>query len=529
MKKTAVKSTLSLLLAAALLLATLAGCGKGAGSANAKTAKIAYYALNSEPILDWDPSVEFSNGIVVMHNIYETLLRYDPASDSFIPVLATEYSHSDDGLTWTFKLREGVKFHDGTDMNAEAVKFSFDRTMQMQQGAFYIWDSVDSINVVDDYTLEFKLKYQAPMDIVVSAGYAAFVMSPTAVKNNPEDWLSQGNDAGTGPYKLKSFKMGDEVVLEAFDSYWGGWEGNHVQNVYFKKVPEFASRRQLVEKGDATIIFHISPEDNKALAQNPDLVVNPVASWQNLLIFFNTAKAPLDNILVRKALSHAFPYADAVEHAVGGEAAQSRGVVPNGLWGHGEDVLQYEYNLDKAKELLTEAGYPDGGLELTMTYMSGEEGEKRALELYQSELAKLNVKLDIRAMPWDSQWELAKSSNHADAQDMLTMYWWPDLANPYSWLFNLFHTEDEVLYNMGYYSNPAYDAMIDEANMISGTDRAKGEQMFVDAQKLLMEDAPVIPVFDMMNTLVHRKEFKGFVDNPAYPNVVFFYDTYFEG
>jgi peptide/nickel transport system substrate-binding protein len=322
--------------------------------------------------------------------------------------------------------------------------------------------------------------------------------------------------------------MGDEVVLAAFDGYWGGWDGKHVKDVYMKKVPEFASRRQMVEKGDATIISHISPEDNKALSANKDVVVAPVDSFQNLITFFNTAKPPLDNAKLRQALSYAFPYGDVVEHALGGEARQGRGIIPHGLWGHGSDVYQYSYDLEKARGLLAEAGYPDGGLELVVTYMSGEEGEKRSLELYQSELAKLNVKLELRAMPWESQWDMAKNPDPSKIQDLFTMYWWPDVASPYSWLLNLFHSEGETLYNMSYYNNPEYDALIDDANVLAGTDRAAAERMFIDSQKILMDEAVAIPMFDMKNTLVHRANFKGFVDNPAYPNVVFFYDTYFE-
>lgn len=517
------------LLLTVVLLVAAGGCGQQGGSGSGgNSGKIAYYAYFSEPILDWDPSVEFSNGIVVMHNIYETLLRYNPNTDSFQNLLATDYSHSEDGLTWTFTLREGVKFHDGTEMDAEAVKFSFERTISMQQGAYYIWDAVDSIEAVDKYTLQFNLKYQAPMDIIVSAGYAAFVMSPTAVQNNPDDWLSSGNEAGTGPYTLKSFKMGDEVVLTAFSDYWGGWEGQHVENVYIKKVPENASRRQMIEKGDATVISKISPEDNVALKGSDNLVVEAIPSFQNMLIFFNTQKAPLDNPLVRKALAYAFPYEDAVTHAMGGEASQSKAIIPKGMWGYSDDIFTYTYDLDKARELLTEAGYPDGGLDLVMTYMSGEEGEKRSLELYQSELAKLNIKLEIRAMPWDSQWELSKSPNPDDRQDMLTMYWWPDLITPYSWLFSLFHSEDDILFNLAYYSNPAFDTAINDANVMSGIDRSESEKMYIEAQKLLMEDLPAIPVFDTMNTTIYRSNFKGHEDNPAYPNVIFFYDTYIE-
>ncbi len=214
--------------------------------------------------------------------------------------------------------------------------------------------------------------------------------------------------------------------------------------------------------------------------------------------------------------------------AAGGEAVQSTGVIPASLWGHGKDLPQYTYDIEKAKALLAEAGYEDGGFKLLTTYMSGEEAEKRAMELYQSELAKLNIEMEIRAMPWDSQWEMAKNPDSTQCQDMFVMYWWPDMANPYSWLFNLFHSEESKMFNMGYYSNDEFDRIIDEANIMSGTDRKQGEQMFIDAQKILMDDAPVIPMYDKQNVWVQDAKFKGFVENPSYPNVVFFYDTYFE-
>jgi peptide/nickel transport system substrate-binding protein len=516
------KKLLVLYVFAALCCLALLSCGGGAPASG----KTAYYATNSEPILDWDPSVEFSNGIIVMHNLYETLLRYWPEEDRFEYVLATAYEKSNDGLTWTFKIREGVKFHDGTTLNAEAVKFSFERTIALGLGASFIWDPVESIRALDENTVVFHLKYAAPLDLIVAAGYAAFVVSPEAVKSHPDDWLSQGNVAGTGPYTVKSFKMGEEVVFQAFPGYWGGWEGNHAQTAYIKKVPENASRRQLVEKGEATFIYSITPEDHAALRSNPDITVTQSQSFQNLVLFFNTKKAPLDNLLVRQALSCAFPYDDVVRFVAGGEAAQSRGIIPAGLWGHGDDIPQYTYDLDKAKTLLAQAGF-SGGIKLLATYMSGDEGERRSLELYKSELDKIGVDLEIRAMPWDNQWEAAKG-NPSGAQDVFVMYWWPDFASPYSWLFNLFHSEEEIMFNMSYYGNPAYDALIDEGNIASGIDRDEGERMFIEAQKILMNDAATIPMYDLNAVRIYRNNFKGYRDNPAYPNVVFFYNTWLE-
>ena len=160
MKK--LKRTLAVLLTVAAVL-TLTACGNQPGSTSngGAPAQVATYLYKSIPLLDCDPSVEFSDGIITMNNIYETLLYYDMENDKLEPRLATEYSHSEDGLVWTFKIREGVKFHDGTTMDAEAVKFSIDRTMKKGMGASFIWNPVSEIKVVDSNTVEFHLKYPA--------------------------------------------------------------------------------------------------------------------------------------------------------------------------------------------------------------------------------------------------------------------------------------------------------------------------------------------------------------------------------
>lgn len=514
---------LALLTLAALLIAGCGAQGKGV-----KQSSIALYAYYSEPILDWDPSVEFSNGIIVLNNVYETLLRYDPLSDKIEPVLATEYSKSADSLSWTFKIRQGVKFHDGTPLNAEAVKFSIDRTIKLGKGAAYIWGAIKSIAVVDEYTVKFDLKYPAPLDLVASSGYSAFIVSPTAVKAQADDWLTKGNEAGTGPYMLQSFKMGQEVVLTKFDGYWRGWEGKHCEKIVFQRIAETATRRQMMEKGDADITLELPYEDVNALKKNKNVTVNEGPSFQNLLFFINMAKKPLDNKKVRQALSYAFPYQDIVKYAGGDYVTQSKGVIPAGHWGHGDTLPQYTYDLEKAKSLLAEAGYANGGFKMLTIYSAGDEAEKKACELYKSELAKLNIELEIRAMPWSSRWELAKSSDPKDRQDMFAMYWWPDFASPYSWVFNLFHSEDTINYNLSYMKNPAFDKMIDHANELSGVDRSEAEKEYIESQKLLIDEAAAIFAYDKKDVIVTSRSFKGFKDNPIYPNVVFFYDTYKE-
>jgi peptide/nickel transport system substrate-binding protein len=519
------KITLSLMFIV-LLSVALISSGCAPKTASSGQPQVAFYAFNSEPVLNWDPAVEFSNGIVVLNNVYETLLRYDPAADKLIPVLATDYTKSPDGLTWTFHIRKGVKFHDGTDLNAQAVKFSIDRTIKLNQGAAYIWGAVKQINVLDDYTVQFQLSYPAPIDLITSSTYAAFIISPTAVQAHPDSWLSQGNECGTGPYMLQSNTAGSQVVLTAFKGYWQGWQGKHFDKVVIEKVPETASRRQMLEKGDADITGYLPYEDVNAMKSEPSVVINVSPSFENLFFFMNTQKPPLNNLQVRQALSYAFPYQDVVNYCMGGYATQSRGIIPVGMWGHGDSLPQYSTDLDQAKALLKQAGYSNGGFTLQLTYMSGDESEKKAAELYKDQLAKLNIDLDVREMPWTSQWELAKSNNKSQQQDILAMYWWPDYCSPYSWLLNLFHSESSINYNLGYWYNQNYDSLVDDGNKEAGVDRQKATQMFIDAQKMVMDQAVAIPVYDEKDVYVTNKSFKGFVDNPAYPETVFFYNTY---
>lgn len=526
------KSKLSLFMVFILIAGILAGCGGGAeqdtgGASEGQVMDTCYYAYNSTPVVNLDPSVSFSNEVVVLNNIYETLLRYDPFTKEFENVLAEGYSVSEDMLTWTFTLRQGVKFHDGTDFSAEAVKYSVDRTKEIAKGASFIWDVVDSVNVVDDYTVEFRLNNPAPLNLVVASPYGAFMISP-ATKDQTTEWFEEGNEAGTGPYTLESYAMGDEVILSKFDGYWKGWEGKHFDKAIIKGVSETSSRRQLIEKGEADITINLPPEDMKALENQDGVTVRTETSFINMMALLNTQKPPLDNPKIREALAYAFPYKDAVDYAIGGFATQARGVIPAGLWGHGDDLLQYQKDLDKAKALLDEAGVKDGELKLLLTYMSGDEGEKKCAELFKAELSKIGVELEIRAMPWESQWSMAKSTNAEDRQDIFIFYWWPDVSTPYSWLKSLFYTEDIISFNLCYYSNKEADELIDEGYKASGSDLGKAEELFIQAQEKIIADNPAIFIYDKQDPWALNPGIKGFEPNPSYPLVVFFYDIYRE-
>ncbi|NIA24509.1 MAG: ABC transporter substrate-binding protein [Gammaproteobacteria bacterium] len=473
---------------------------------------------------DLDPSVSFSNDSVVTSNCYETLTFYNPPGSAEVlsPRLATSWESNPESTVWTFHLREGVKFQDGEPFDATAVKSAIERTQVMGLGASYIWASVESIEVVDDLTVEFTLSYPAPLDLVASSGYGSWIFSPKADEYGT-DWFQAGNCAGTGPYTIESYEPGSRLVMTRNDDYWGGWSEGQFDTVVFEIDEDPTVRQQKIESGTADFTYDVPPDNLPALEARDDLVVYTNPSFQNLLGLLNTQKPPLDDPKVRQAISYTFPYDDFVANVMGERATAAHGPVPAGMWGHSDDLFRYPYDLGKAKELLAEAGYADGGFDLLLTYATGDLDEQQVAEVWKADLAKVGINLDVQAMTWEAQWALGQSDPQS-AQDVFLFYWWPDYVSPISFLYSMFRSEDETLFNLGYYKNAEFDALIDKADATSGVDREAATQMFIDAQKMLVDDAAAVFLYDVANIHVARADIKGYVDNPAYPHVVFAYD-----
>ena len=476
-------------------------------------------------IPDLNPASSFSNDSVIMSNCYETLTFYNPPGSSEIlsPKLATSWETNEENTVWTFTLREGLTFHDGEPFNAEAVKAAIESTIELGAGASYIWAPVESIDVVDEYTVQFNLSYPAPLDLIASAGYSAWIYSPKAYEEKGHDWYNEGNCAGTGPYTIDSYERGSRLIMSRNEDYWGGWSEGQFDAAVFEIVEDPVVRQQMMEAGTANFSYDLPPDNLAALDARDDVVVYTNPSFQNLLGLLNTQKPPLDDPLVRQALSYSFPYEQFIEGVMGDRATQAYGPVPAGMWGHSKDLPQYNYDPDKARELLAEAGYPDGGFDLLFTYATGDLDEQQVGELWKADLANLGINLEVQPMSWEAQWDLGKSDPQ-NAQDIFVMYWWPDYISPITFLYSMFRTEEETLFNLDYYSNEEYDELIDTADALSGSDREQATDLFVQAQEILIEDAPAVFFYDLANTHVARADVKGYADNPAYPHVVFVYE-----
>lgn len=492
--------------------------------------RVATYAVTSE-MVSLDPSTEFSNSILVLTNVYEALTFFDPVTQQPKPWLATSWSSADGGTTWTFNLRQGVKFHDGTPFNATAVQFSIGRTWRMGQGASFIWFPVDwshptPIEVVSEYVVRFHLAYPAPLDWIASAGYAAYIFSPKTPGADDAEmatWFNdQHHDSGSGPYTIDAAQYTtSRVVLNRFAGYWGGWGANQFDNAIIRVVADAAQREAAVRDGDADVTIDVPTADLPALRSNARVRVDTTPSYRTIYAFFNNNRTPMTDPLVRQALAYAIPWDDFLTGVVKDLGTQPVGVIPKGMWGHDDTLPKYDFNLTKADALLTQAGV-SRPLTLNLTYTLGDPFERDFATLYKEKLATLSITLNIQPLVWEQQWGLAQGPPE-DAQDIFVMYWWPTYITPYDFLWNMFSTGSFRIFNLGYYWNPTFDSTIDQASALEATDRAQALGLYRSAQMMLYDDAPGVGLVDLQNLIVSKSTLVGLKDNAAYPLCVFFY------
>jgi peptide/nickel transport system substrate-binding protein len=474
-------------------------------------------------IKDWDPAAAFSVEVMILANIYEPLVYYDGrdgGDDVLRPALAESWSVSDDGLVWTFQLRPGVTFHDGEPLTAAAAKKSLDRTIALKKGGFYIWEAVSEIRAVGELTLEIETSFPAPVDLIASSQYAAYIYSPAAAEQD-SDWFDEGRAVGTGPYKLRQWDRNQQIVLEKNEDYWGGWEPGQMTRVIFKVVRESATQVQLLLAGEADFLSLISVDLVSAFERNPDIRVAYIPSWKNSQFLLNTQKGPTKDLNFRKALVHAWDYETVANEVYAGSADVARGIIPKSLWGHDATLETPVFDLDKARAYLEQSSVPVAERKISIAYIAASEAYQSSAELFQNNLAQIGIEAELNPGPWGTIWDAAK--NQSTAPNAISMTWWPTYATPSDWLTGLFRTEERPNFNLSYYANPAYDALVAAGVRLEATDRYAAIAKYQAAQRLLIDDAVAIFYADLKERVLHSADLTGVRPNPAY-NTIFFYE-----
>jgi peptide/nickel transport system substrate-binding protein len=504
----------------------LTGCSSsGANPTSGSQSTEVLTVASSAAVTTWDPVKSFSTEALYLGNVYEPLLWKNPtgSASEYTPAIAESWTKSADAKTWTFKIRQGVTFHDGEQVDAAAVKASI-LAAQKDGGAAFIWAPLDTIDTPDASTVVMHLKYPAAMELIASSTYGAWIVAPKALAAAATDkaYYDQGVDAGTGPYTVSSYTPGKEVVLSKYDGYWDKSRLPTYKTVDVQITPDAVTAQQMLTSGEVDFTTSFPLQNVKDFKTNPDYTVEESVSPFNFVGFFNTAKKPLDNPLVRQALSYATPYDDIIAVGAQGYGSQAHGPVPKGIFPYDPSVPAYTQDLNKAKALLAQAGYPGGGFTLNLSYASENQAEARFVPLIKDAYAKIGVTVNVTAQLFNQQWEVGKG-DPAKAQDIFILYYWPTYSDAGSDnLYSMYHSSDKPFFNLSYWKNAQYDALVDKAGTLTGSDPKAAQALYVQAMNLLYSQAPGLSLYDAEAVYVVPKKIVGFQFNENYPFTVFF-------
>ena len=429
-----------------------------------------------------------------------------------VPGLAESWEVSPDGTVYTFKLKPNAKFRDGSPVNAEAVKYSFERLLKLNMGATANFTSIDKVEAVDDKTVRFTLKEPFTQFLpALSSLWGPAIVNPAVVKAHEKDgdlgqaWLTE-NDAGSGPYKLGKWDRSQQITMERDPNYWGGWGDKYIDTVIVRPVGESTTMRLMLEKGDADIAVGLTTEDADALAKTPGVTVPEYLAGGIVEMRLNTTKKPLDDPRVRQALNYSFDYDQAVQGVVSGHAKRMDSIMAADMPGHYKPSFMYTKDLEKAKQLLTEAGYPDG-FPLEYVWISGLERDRRLGEMWQADLKKLGIDLTIREMPIATWWE-AQASPETAPQTFMGG-WGNDYADATQQVWAMYYSGNWPPNGSNYYfyKNEEVDKLLKAARIEQ--DPAKRDQLYQQATEIIYAEAPEVWVIQPTERIAMPRQREG--------------------
>jgi peptide/nickel transport system substrate-binding protein len=462
-----------------------------------------------------DPAIGSSNPTYkVFVAMYEPLIDHKLGTvdvDNLQGVLAKDWEISDDGLLYTFHIREGVKFHDGTELDAHDVAVSFERMKAIGLGRSYLLDAVKEVREIDPLTVEIELS--APHAPFLMGLPLIYIVSADAVAANEtngdfaQEWLNT-HEAGTGPYTLGIYKVGDEVQMNKFPDYWGGWSGEHLDRIILKLIPEAATQRIMMEADQGHWADTISPGDLKEMENDPRFVVTNDPAWAVFWLAMNTDTPPTNDVRVREALRLAFPYQDLLDNVMLGYGAYPEGYLPPNFFA--ADRKPEVTDLDRARELFQEAGVGPGTT-LTLVYFNGFDWERQGAELLAASLKQFGINVEITGKPWAAMLETI--TNPEVRPNLAYFSAGPSTADPDSTLTQTFKCGSTHWSNYGYCNNEV-DSLLDEARVETDTDRRV--EIYKEVQQILQQDSPMINTLVGASNHVFRSDVKGYVYHPPY-------------
>lgn len=493
------------------------------GTALAEPSGVLVIAENETPE-NLDPA-NATNSTVnqLLVGVYDTLVQFTAGETSVTPRLATEWTVSDDGLTYTFTLRDDVVFHDGTPLTAADVVFTLDRLQSAAAATMNDMGPYASAEAIDDHTVALTLS--EPFGPFISALSRIYIVNKALVEphmgeDNARQWLAV-NEAGSGPYTVASYAPTEAVSLKAFADYWGGWDGNHVEEVLFRYVSEPSTQLALLKAGEVHITPDITVEDKIALMDADGFTVDIGAAATPLYFQINTASdGPTGDPEFRKMLAQTFDRELHLEAVLQGFGNMPDGPLPPDWLGHAPGT-ELPFDLDAAKAMVDENGW--GGTTLSIRYLPAIEEEQAAVEQLQSNLSQLGISLEAEGMTWPAQ--AATVQDVATTADINMIYNFPSFPDPHAILNTSFNSANAGFnggYNWAQYSNPDVDALLNQA--ATEADPAKRAELYSEAMELIGADYPVITVSLPGSVVAMSDKVQGYTYNVAHHQTFNYWD-----
>ena len=539
-----IKFLVFLLLAIALMLGTVVF---------ASATEIMVFAVSTD-IEHFDPG--YTPVTYAIDNIFEGLVKYKAGTTSIEPCLATSWEISEEGKEIIFHLRKGVKFHDGTDFNADAVIFSFARQYDTnhpyhEYGKWYyfnyMFNDIEVLEKIDDYTVKLVLKRSNASIMTSLAMFTVSIVSPANAEKYKEDATKNPN--GTGPFRFVEWVKSDHITLEANEEYWQGRP--KLDKLVFRFIPDASARLMALEVGEVQGIEYPNPDDFDRINKNKDLVLMVQAGMNTGYMAINTGYGyidenkngirdldseplvktpgylePLTKKKVRQAINMAIDKQSIVDNIYMGAAVKAKNGMPPFMLGYNDDVEDYPYDPERAKALLTEAGYPDGFevilhvMPVSRPYMVD---PPKIGEAIQSYLAAVGIKVKLYQVDWGTYLQVTKEGKH----QMCLLGWIGDNGDPDNFMNIAYATNGAsigVAGNLAFYTNDKAQELLSSA--VATYDDEKRATYYKKVQEIIHEDAGWVYLVHSTQNMVFRNNIKGFSLSPT--GREFFYPVWIE-
>ncbi|HEX3177773.1 MAG TPA: ABC transporter substrate-binding protein [Methylomirabilota bacterium] len=490
-----------------------------AGPAAAQPPGTLVVGLVAEPV-NLDPAqVTDLNSARVGRRVVETLVTFPEESTQLVPGLAESWTISKDGLQYTFRLRPGVTFHDGTPLNAQAVKFSIERQINPDHPAYklgkypfanFFFGNVKAVEALSDERVAFLLKEPRASFLAILTAGAASIVSPTAVMKAGPDFPL--HPVGTGPFKFVSWDRGQRVVLEKNPAYWKF--PVKLDRVIYRPIVEDQARLTELLTGSLDLIVGVPPDYVGQLESGGKVAVLKQTGAHVWYLGINNQKKPFDDKRVRQALNYAVDKEAIVRDVLKGTGAPSRGPVLPSTWAADPALKAYPHDPERAKKLLAEAGYPNGFATTLWVPESGSgmQSPVAMSTVMQSNLKAVGVNVTLQTMEWGAFLAKLRSKE----QELFALSWMAGTEDPDMVLYPLLHSSQWTPNgpNRALYKNARFDDLLQQARLT--TDQGRRASLYKEAQRILVDDAPWIFVDHEIQIAALARRVQGFRLHPSF-------------